>query len=428
MEKLFKQLTFLQFLYVIVTFGLFVFCLSNAPLISPDSQGYIEMDIIRSAGYSVFLNIHKLIFKNYYLNAVVISQLFFCLFSIFFLLKSLSQTLQYKKEYLFLIFLILCVPIIYEHKIANSILSEGLAYPLYLLAIGTFLQASILNKFKFFYFAAFITFLLIQVRGQFLFLIPLFLICFLLFEIKKLKAKKYIVLITLLTCIPFLSVFVDVLYHKIKHNQATTTPWTGVQIAAIPFFVSNKNDSLIFDEPNQKAYFNLIYSKLEQKKLLLKFIPKENYSTVDFYSERYVAIANGTINEEGEKFFKPSFSINEKTILNNKMASSMTLPLIKKNFFKFCKLYFQNVIKGIGTSKYFILIIILLILSVLKWYESNDKNAKFIIIGSLALLGNVFIVAFAEPTIIRYVFYNDWILIAIVLLLFQNTFSIKTND
>ena len=106
----------------------------------------------------------------------------------------------------------------------------------------------------------------------------------------------------------------------------------------------------------------------------------------------------------------------------------MTLPLIKKNFFKFCKLYFQNVIKGIGTSKYFILIIILLISSVLKWYESNDKNAKFIIIGSLALLGNVFIVALAEPTIIRYVFYNDWILIAIVLLLFQNTFSIKTND
>ena len=110
------------------------------------------------------------------------------------------------------------------------------------------------------------------------------------------------------------------------------------------------------------------------------------------------------------------------------MAASITLSLIKNNFIDWSKLYFQNIAKGIGSAKYLILNLLLLLFSILKILKDNNLIAKFIFIGTLLIIGNITLVALAEPTTSRYCFYTNWILISIVMVLFQKTFYKKTDE
>ena len=66
--------------------------------------------------------------------------------------------------------------------------------------------------------------------------------------------------------------------------------------------------------------------------------------------------------------------------------------------------------------------------SFMKFRTKETINAKFIFIGTLLILGNVTLVAIAEPTTSRYLFYNNWILPAIIMLLFQLSFYKKTDE
>ena len=100
----------------------------------------------------------------------------------------------------------------------------------------------------------------------------------------------------------------------------------------------------------------------------------------------------------------------------------MVLPLITNNFGAYCKIYFQNFTKGIGTSKQLLLYLILL-----GYFLYNYKKTSVIIVLMLLLLlANITLVTLAEHVISRYTFYNNWVLIVIILYLLQN--NIKTRN
>lgn len=422
MKKLYNKLTADSLFYIVIALLTLVFVVKTDVIYAPDSEGYLDMSIIRSSGYPLFIAAHKLLFGSYYISFLILSQFVLNLYAAFFLVKSLSKTLLLQKWHTYILFVIILVPLFYE-KVANGILSEALAYPLYLLVVANLLLATLNKQFSNFYYACVLTFILILVRGQFLFLIPVLLAGIALNEPTFHLIKKYLILAFCIIAIPIAAIGTDILFHKIQHEHATTTPWTGVQIASLPFFVSSEEDYSIFENKDQQAYFKFIHKQLQQKKLLLNQLPKESLSPADYYSYNYVFIANSTLSEKGETFFDNHLSDAQRIILNDKMASSMAIPLIKINFIKWISLYFKNAAKGIGTIATFITFLLLILSSTIK----KENNAKFIIIGSLLILGNIALVALAEPTLSRYVFYNHWILVAIILLLFQNTFLKKSH-
>ena len=193
----------------------------------------------------------------------------------------------------------------------------------------------------------------------------------------------------------------------------------------MPFFVSDQDDYKIFKTEQQQEYFKFIYKKLEQKKLLASQFPKDK-DILEFYHKNFIVICNSTINKEGETFFKTN-NPALKTIYNDKITSSMTLPLIKNNFSKWLSVYLRNVAKGFDTSKMMIFYFILLLLSIYIFIKNECTESKFFIICLLLMFGNIFIVALAEPTGTRYIFYNSWILITIFLTLFQKSFLQKSD-
>jgi hypothetical protein len=419
---------YLKALEISITIILTGFCLYLPYYIVPDTQGYINMDIYRSCGYAIFTNIFKFIFGNYFLDCIKITQIFLTVFAAFFLKNCLINYLKLKDSFATISYLLLLIPLVYEQRVGNKIFSEGLAYPLYVFLIGFLLKACIKNHIKSFYIALIFAYLIIQVRGQFLFVSPL-IILVMLFVYKKqvFNAKKrYIFILAFL--LPFISIGTDILYHKIKHNYAGTTPFTGIQICSLPFYISEKNDVESFTNKQEKAYFTYIHNIMNSNNLTC-FNKSDMYlEDMDYFYNNYVKIANYTLSQKGDLFFIHAKNAEEQTILNDKLTNKMYWQLVKNHWAKYIKLIYQNIAKGMGTSKNVMLIVLLLVLSIFKHLKKPSSFSVFVILGCLAILGNAMLVAIAEPVTSRYVFYNNWIILTIILLLWQKAFYKNNHD
>ena len=411
-------------LFIVITL---CFVLKTGAIYSPDSPGYLNMDIYRSSGYPLFIAFHKLFFGSFFIFFLLLSQFVLNIYGVFFITKNISNCLNLSKWNSNFLLILLSIPFFYEIKVINNILSEALAYPLFLLIAGNIFNFITFKNFKNIYFSILLLVILIQVRGQFLFVVPVLILAILISKTNNNYTKKHWIVIAVAVSIPFISISTDTVFHKIAHNKAITTPWTGIQISALPFFVSKPKDYLTLKSKLQQDYFKFLYSNLEKKKVLSSQVPEYPLSKIDFYYANYVEIANNIIGNSGEDFFKNKYAPDDLVVANDKMAASITLSLIKNNFIDWSKLYFQNIAKGIGSAKYLILNLLLLLFSMLKILKDNDLIAKFIFIGTLLIIGNITLVALAEPTTSRYCFYTNWILISIVMVLFQKTFYKKNR-
>ncbi|WP_309641395.1 hypothetical protein [Flavobacterium sp.] len=426
MKKVFSFLSSEKVAYLVLFLLVFVFVIKTPPVYFPDSKGYLEMLLYRSCAYPMFIELHRILFGTYFIKATIITQYVLNMSAALFLVRSLRKTISLDKWLGVILFIITIFPVFLGILTANTILSESLAYPLYLLVIGNIILGVGFRKEQYFYFSFLLTFLLVLVRGQFLFLIPVLVVAVLLTYYRTIFKWRSIVLVVTSVSIFFLSIITDILFHKVQHGHAVTTPLTGIQLITIPFFVSDENDYTAFETPEQQEYFKFIYAKLKEKKLLLSQLPP-NAKKIDFFYDNYINICNLTLNVDGLFRFQAA-SYDEKSILNDKMTSSMALPLLKKNFGKWLSIYSGNFIKGFDTSKYFLLYIVLLALSLVMLFKKENVLSKIIIILVLLTILNVMLTASVESMIGRYLFYNNWILFAIFLILFQNQFYTKTNE
>lgn len=427
MRKLSTLISFEKSIYFFIITFLFLFVIRTPIIYFPDSKGYLAMTIYRSCGYSFFLETHQYLFGSYFESALIFSQCILNTACALYLTSCFRRTVALDKWLAIVLFILLLFPVFLGILTANTVLSESLAYPLYLLIIGKVMMGFHSKKHIHFYAAALITLVLILVRGQFLFLIPVLIAAAILTYYKSLFSIRNFLLMGFIILIPILSILIDIGFHKIKHNQAVTTPLTGIQIITIPFFVADENDYTIFETKEQQDYFKYVYSKLKEKKLLRSQLPS-NGKEIEFFFENYVSICNLTIAENGMETFAADKTIEEKYILNDKLTSLMTLPLLKQNFKKWFKVYSANFMKGFDTSKYFLLYLIVLILSGIQLLKKENVTAKVCVFLSLLTIANVALTATAESTIGRYTFYNNWILFAIFLLFFQSKFYRETHE
>jgi hypothetical protein len=424
---IFSKLTLVNLIYVLTSVVTLIFVINQGAIYFPDSEGYLQMVIFRSCGYPFFIAFHRYLFGENYISALILTQFVATILAGLFLINSIRKSVQLNKWHSVILFIAIILPVFTGIKTANLILSEAIAYPLYLFIIGNIILGIAHKQNKKFYLSLILTFILILVRSQFLFLIPVLLISVLLTYGKLLFCKKNLFLLIVIISIPFSAIAVDITFHKLRHNHAVTTPWTGIQVAAIPFFVSDKDDYLLFENENQQNYFKFIYNKLDEKKLLQNNLP-ENIDEKDFFYENYCNISNFTISDDGLNFFNKNLSYEEKIILNDKMSLSITASLIKNNLSKWITIYKKNVFRGIGEIQSLFFILILLFLNFFMLYKKEEFISKFIILLCFLIIGNIALVGIAEPVIERYTYYNNWIILAIFLLLFQNYFQKKTNE
>ena len=427
MKKIISFLSPEKIVYLAIILFVFVFVAKTSVIYFPDSKGYLNMVLYRTCAYPMFIELHRLIFGGFFAQAIVGTQCILNIIAPLFVIYCFRKTISLDKWLAIVLYVIMLFPVFMGILTANTILSESLAYPLYMGIIGFLMLGMAHSRTQHFYYAFGLTFLLILVRGQFLFLVPILILAILLTYHKSIFKWKPLLLIAIAVLMFPLSVVTDVIFHKTQHNQAVATPLTGIQLITIPFFVADEGDYAIFKTKEQQDYFRHVYAKLNEKKLLLSQLPSDGKS-IDFFFKNYVTICNLTIGENGMEMFPKNLSYDEKMIRNDQMTSAMALPLLKDNFKKWLNIFSGNFMKGFDTSKYFLLYLIMLVVSIIALIRRENLVSKFLILLLLLPIANVALVALVESTVGRYTFYNNWILFAVFLILFQHHFYLRTNE
>jgi len=391
----------------------------------PDSEGYLQFNIIRSACYPLFLAFIKGVFGAHFEFALICCQIVFGLLSIYFMIHTLNRLLNINFWWLVLLTIILLIPYFYNHHVANRILSEGLAYPLYLLVVTHFSIALITyNKKNLIYVLLFLLFL-IQTRWQFMFFIPIGLLILTWISYRTKMFKASIWLFALFLIYPLIMSTLDKSFHKIAHGYYLNTPWRGVLTITPAIYVADKLDYKIFEDENEKAFFKIVFDKLQQRKLTIHQLDSTTQDEYYYYFVNFNNIAIETVLDEGKLFVSKQLSENEKYIAVNRLTKKMTYPLIFDNFIAWSKLYIQNFIHAFGNSRYCLLYFMLLFFGLYGLLKYETPSFKLVALLSLLTIANNAVVAIGVHTIKRLTFYNDWVLFIILFVLLNALFKLS---
>lgn len=415
-----KYVTSIVFLFV------FVFVISKPMEFFPDSEGYINMSIIRSATYPIFLYVINNIFGSYFNIATCFFQISFGLLAVYFFVNKLKKHLKINPLWYLVLTLILLIPYVYNHTIANRLLSEAISYPLYLIIITHYISLFISKETKHLIMALPLLFLLILTRSQFLYLIPIGILILVWICYKDSSFKQNIWLLLLLMCFPFIISIADKTYHKIKHDHFVSTPWKGIHLITPAFYVADRVDVSLFENKEEQLFFKATYIQLSNKKLNINHL-EEKYKahTISPFINHYSEIANHTVLTEGEKLTNSNLTTNETYIKIDSLTKSMAFPLILDNLKQWGTIYIKNIAHGFGNLKFLLLYFILLVYSLFSFLKKASNENKLFVLILVLIFSNIAFIAIGIHTIKRYTFYNDWVLFLMIFVLLDSFSSIK---
>lgn len=412
-------------LMVFFVFGLIVFI--RGPIYLPDSYAHMDMLINRSPVYAIFVNVFTAIFKGYYEYPLLFSQYLFLVLSIRFLLKILSQSLKVSSVSVLLLQLVLLANGIYWFASVNKVLSESIAFPLFLILVGCLFKASVEKNYKWL-FKGIITLILLQfTRGQFISFLPVLLIFLSYITYKTKSYRKGLIFVILIISIPLVVSFSERAYNKIVHNQYKNYSMTYVHFISLPFYIADSNNVEIFETEEEKSFFNRTYQLLKSKKINRDFAISNNKDDYAFFEANFTKICNASIHEANMDYyadfgFKSHYDQQYKV---DEVTAKMFFPLLKANFKVWLKVVFKSFEKGLGGRPGAFLTFLILILSIVLFFK--DNRFVFLSIVVLLKLANSLIIAMVVHSIIRYTFYFEWITGAVVILLLDLILKERQN-
>jgi hypothetical protein len=399
-----------------------IYLLFKGPRITPDSVGYLDMSIIRGPIYSMFLNAFRYVFnENFFLNWVIIFQLIINLVSIFCFSIYFSKRFSLGKISIVLLFFLLLYP---YYRVSTLILTESMAFPLFLIFIVFYVDYYITNKSTTkLIISILLLLILILVRTQFIFIIPVILS----FEIVTLRKKSFkiqILNIVLILSVFIISTIADKIYHYFQHGKYTSTPFTGIQLATNAFYIADSSDYELFSNEKDKEIVSKILEVADNNNLLLQSFNKTDStnsligvtSSVRHYSESYNYLCHKTIKPI---FLSARDSINEvdNWVALDAKFIDISLVLIKNNLKKFIILYLKNIIVNWFGTFYLLFIFISAFLIIIISFIKNITSFNFLMLVTFYLsAANLALIAFVEPVLQRYTIYTDVLLIAVIII------------
>jgi len=404
---------------------IFVYFAFQPAIYSPDTGSYWHLDIVRYPVYALFLRGFEFIFSENYWGFVVAFQLLFTLVSVHIFSKTFTDLFRFHFVLELFLIAILVFPIFPPLLIANNLCSEGISYPLYLLMISFATDFLFKNKNRkiFFFGIAFI--LLALTRGQFAVVAPIVAFLFILKHKKQIFQKTHLKYILFLILLPFTANILDSTYRKLVHNHFITAPYSYVNAVTLPLFISEEKDYTLFENEDQKIIFQKTFHRIDSLGLLSSKIDGDYKAKYQVFHDKFPYICNQTFHNIGRAYFKDESDPFQSSIDTEIAAKSMFLPLLQAHFKDYISLYFTSVMHGFYSVFIFIFFVFACIYSGFKCLKKFSLEYGIIFFGTLLILSNALIVAFAVHTIIRYVFYNLALVYIILILLSKKATSIK---
>ncbi len=407
----------------IILFSVFLFAFIKGPVFSPDSGSYENNSIVRIGMYPLIINFFKFFFKAHAFKCLAIFQTILTLSAVYCLsnfLRSLFNLPFYSYVAIIGVFLF---PVV-SHSGACDILSESIAYPLFLLTSWFFLKVLAYKKKIHTTLFAVSLFFLCFTRQQFMFfyVVPLIYIFYLLIFEKNWATSKQLLLKTVLSLCTFF--IAERSYHAIYHGHFAGTPFVGTQFLMRPLFVASSEALNSIEDPKQKQFITEVTEELKKNGIINPGQPsKELYAYEYFYNTMYHKISSKIWNKVWSKdivdktFGKDHSGFQVQQIIDSN-ALVMGIKLIQANFLATVIYYIKDTMRGMGGYSCFFFMIVLSLSCITAAFKSKKLNLLYLsILCSIIMhLGNSALVCLFEPPLTRYVYSTNALFFVMVII------------
>lgn len=410
----------LRVLLFAIYLGLFVYCMLQPPIHSPDTFTYFRLHFIRFPAYGLFLRTVDLFFGSYYDVVVVGIQLVFGFAALHLLAKNCSQLFSLRLWQYLLLLAVLTFPFFPPLFVANNICTEGIAYPLYLLLISFTLDFLFREEKRKFFPLGIIFIGLCLTRGQFIVVSPILAAILVLRERKEIFKKPMIFYLVGFLLLPVLVQLLDRTYHKAVHGFFVTTPFSYSNAITLPLFVSQKEDYKALPTADQQHLFVHTHRVLDSLGLLSRHIAGEPKAKYQVFHDNFPIICNRTFHAYGVDYFEKKVEkIGKNVILVEESSKAMLPVLVKNNFREYISIFWQGVSHGFGGWINAVLAFLIFLYSALLILKKWTRENATLFLATTLLVSNALIVGFASHSIMRYLFYNYFFALLIVLILLR---------
>ncbi|PQB04850.1 hypothetical protein [Aureitalea marina] len=407
-----------------LVWGLFLFTtlvvLYRELVYFPDSEGYLKSYLIRTAGYPLFLRAVTAISGEYFEWILKGLQAVIGCWGIGYFLRKLKRLKILQPLSVVVLCVVLLAPYVFDIRIGNKVLSEALAYPLFLVVIAQLFGALIRRSNRSLLLAIPWLLLLLSVRNQFIFLVPIGIALAYLIYRDKGQLRPFLMVMILWLAIPLVGNLTDRSYHYLQHGHFVRTPWQGIHFMAPAMFVAELEDVDLFDEEVKRNYFSQMHASLAAKKLHIDHPNDFYWDPVVIYVYQFTEIANSTLFMEGREIIAPGKDRYETFIEVDRVTGQMAPVLIKNNFRRWFRIYRGNFVHGIGSTALAVVLLFLLLYGIYSLSKRNaSRNMECMTLALLLLYGNMALVSLGMYTVNRFTFYNHWAIFFLLILWIQ---------
>jgi hypothetical protein len=406
-----------------------VLLLNNDPIFSPDTGSYENNSILRIGMYPLIINFFKFLFKMNAFKYLAIFQTLFSLGTIYFLTKFL-RTFFNLNFYLHVALVGIFLFPLATHVSAFNIISESIAYPLFLLTSLSFFKVLAYKDTKNTILFVTFLFLLCFTRQQFVFFYVvafIYGIYMMIFE-KNIKISSKVFLASALSLCSFF--IAEKSYHKIYHGHFAGTPFAGTQLLMRPLFVASSIALKGITEPKQKQFIIQTMKEFKENEITSPDQPaKELYAYEYLYNKMYHTISSkhwGNIwtKKTLDKEFKKNHTSFEVMQIVDYNALMMSINLIQHNFVAYSVYYIKDTMRGMGGYSYCLFLFIILLCCLVVSCKRKKMDFLYLILTCSALmhLGNSALVCLFEPPLTRYVYYTSTLLFAVIVIFMAELF------
>lgn len=405
------------FVLGVLFLAVLIYCLSNPPLTFPDTNTYLKAHIYRFPGYIYFLRGVRFLFGSGFEMAVVVIQLLMGLVAVFIGHRLLSKLFSLSFLLRIALAVLLVFPFFEPFMVANKLVSEGLAYPLYLLMICHALKLLFDDRLRSLWVISGCFILLVLTRGQFVIVAPILLVIFLLKYRFQFKERNRLLVVICLFSLPILTNLLDRTHRELVYGYFETTPFSFVNAITLPLYVSDKEDSMLFEDSKQQDIFQLTYYRMDQMDLLASEVDGDTKSKYLRFHENFPQICNQNFHEQGRNYLehfskKPYYS----SIQIEKESEEMFLALLSDNRSLWLDLYLAGIRYGFKADLLLLFVVLVFIIFLLKSLRRYQFEASVLFLGTSLLLSNAMVTALASHSIQRYLFYNYFLGFIVVIL------------
>lgn len=276
--------------FAVFNIGLFALLASSAPILSPDSNGYIQGSLLRGPGYPLLLAFGKLLLGRGFLFGAVAVQTAVALFGVIWLSLGLKKYFRLPTFVFVLAYLALVWPLLPLKGgfVGAQIMTEALAYGMLLCAVACLLRGLFEKDNRFFLFFLLLSSAGVLVKPQFIFVpVAAALITVARFlsdrDLRKAALCLGVLFVSLAACLAG-----ERVYHYVRHGAFAPAPGLGFNLGMNALFLADDESSMFYTVPEQRALFDGCYAAVKAAGLRsVDFKGQGVASYAAFYSDSF---------------------------------------------------------------------------------------------------------------------------------------------